>query len=64
MGPNGAGKSTLLKLIVDELTPSEGDISRRPGLRVGRYHQHSADQLNLDLTPVEHLQERYAALQT
>merc|ERR1719230_879991 len=56
VGPNGAGKSTLLKLLVDELAPVEGDVSRRPGLCIGRYHQHSSDQLDLDLTPIEHLQ--------
>jgi len=33
LGPNGAGKSTLVKLMVGDLQPSEGTISRRSGLR-------------------------------
>ncbi len=41
VGPNGAGKSTLLKLICGELSPSEGSISKRSGLSIGRFHQHS-----------------------
>lgn len=67
VGPNGAGKSTLLKLLVDELAPCAGDVSRRPGLCIGRYHQHSSDQLNLDISPIEHLQSvfpgRYDSLE-
>ncbi|HEY4028205.1 MAG TPA: ABC-F family ATP-binding cassette domain-containing protein [Candidatus Dormibacteraeota bacterium] len=35
VGPNGSGKSTLLRLLVGELTPDEGVIERRPGLRLG-----------------------------
>mmetsp|Transcript_5044 Transcript_5044/g.10677 ORF Transcript_5044/g.10677 Transcript_5044/m.10677 type:complete len:635 (-) Transcript_5044:84-1988(-) len=62
VGPNGAGKSTLLKLIVQELQPSEGSISHKSGLRIGRYHQHSNDQLDLALTPVEYLKKRFEGL--
>lgn len=41
-----AGKSTLLKLMAGELTPTDGSISRRNGLVLGRYHQHSAEMLD------------------
>ena len=41
VGPNGAGKSTLIKLIVGELSECEGAISRRPGMSIGRFNQHS-----------------------
>lgn len=62
VGPNGAGKSTLLNLMVHELTPSEGNVSHKSGLRIGRYHQHSADQLDFKLSPVEYIRSKYPKL--
>lgn len=35
VGRNGAGKSTLLKLIIGEVTPDEGVISKPSGLTIG-----------------------------
>ena len=35
IGPNGAGKTTLVRLALGLLKPTEGRISRAPGLRVG-----------------------------
>ncbi|MBX2861332.1 MAG: ATP-binding cassette domain-containing protein, partial [Vampirovibrio sp.] len=34
IGKNGCGKSTLLKIIMGELEPNEGTITRAPGLRI------------------------------
>lgn len=59
VGPNGAGKSTLLKLIVGENAPTEGNVSRRSGLSIGRFHQHSAEVLDLDKSPVEYISSKY-----
>ncbi|PIK53867.1 putative ATP-binding cassette sub-family F member 2 [Apostichopus japonicus] len=50
VGPNGAGKSTLLKLIVGELVPTDGLIRKDSHLRIGRYHQHLQDLLDLDMS--------------
>ena len=58
-GPNGAGKSTLLKLIVGENGPTEGSISVRAGLSIGRYHQHSAEMLDESLSPVEYIERKF-----
>merc|ERR1712152_18198 len=49
VGPNGAGKSTLLKLVYGELVPSEGMVRRNNHLKIGRYHQHLHEILELDL---------------
>lgn len=62
VGPNGAGKSTLLKLMIGELEPTEGMIRRNPHLRIGRYQQHSIDQLDMDATPLEFMRRTYEHL--
>lgn len=62
VGPNGAGKSTLLNLMVHELHSTEGAVSHKSGLRIGRYHQHSADQLDFELSPVAFLRQKYPKL--
>merc|ERR1719305_1609447 len=59
VGPNGAGKSTLLKLMTGEIVPIEGQVQKNPHLRIGRYNQHSHDQLDLTKTPIEFMQGLY-----
>ncbi|XP_077979159.1 ATP-binding cassette sub-family F member 2-like [Glandiceps talaboti] len=55
VGPNGAGKSTLLKLLLGELVPSDGLIRKHPHLRMGRFHQHLTESLDLDLSALEYM---------
>jgi len=62
VGPNGAGKSTLLKLMVGDLTPTSGRVDRNPHLVFGRYHQHSTDQLDLTMTPLDFLKSSFPQL--
>uniref|UniRef100_A0A670J8M3 ATP binding cassette subfamily F member 2 n=1 Tax=Podarcis muralis TaxID=64176 RepID=A0A670J8M3_PODMU len=59
VGPNGAGKSTLLKLLTGELLPSDGMIRKHSHVKIGRYHQHLQEQLDLDLSPLEYMMKCY-----
>lgn len=60
VGQNGTGKSTLLNLITGALQPVEGSVQRHAGLKIGKYSQHSADQLPYDKSPIEYMESTYA----
>lgn len=38
-GPNGAGKSTFIKILMDRITPDEGEVIKDPNLSIGYYSQ-------------------------
>lgn len=59
VGPNGAGKSTLMKLMTGELNPTVGQVKRHASLRMGKYHQHSVDQLDMTMTPLAFLPTQF-----
>eukprot|EP00092_Neocalanus_flemingeri_P019270 GFUD01020874.1.p1 GENE.GFUD01020874.1~~GFUD01020874.1.p1 ORF type:complete len:642 (+),score=175.33 GFUD01020874.1:119-2044(+) len=62
VGPNGAGKSTLLKLISGELFPTEGMVRRHNHLKLGRYHQHMHELLDMDLSPLDYMMKSFPTL--
>ncbi|CAO3628785.1 unnamed protein product [Cunninghamella blakesleeana] len=64
VGPNGAGKSTLLKLMSGELVPTAGRVQRHTSLKLGKYSQHSADQLDLDLSPIDYMKKKFPHVST
>jgi len=62
VGPNGAGKSTLLKLMCDELKCTEGQIRSHLHLNIGRYHQHSHEVLDYNVSTLEYFQKTFPEL--
>ncbi len=56
LGVNGAGKSTLIKTIARELAPLAGNYKPSKGLEIGYFAQHQLDMLDVDASPLQHLQ--------
>ena len=52
VGPNGAGKTTLLRLILGELEASTGTAQLGNNVKVAMFHQHQADELDLEKTVI------------
>ncbi|KAL7314318.1 ABC transporter ATP-binding protein arb1 [Mucor circinelloides] len=59
VGPNGAGKSTLLKLMDNELVPTGGRVQKHTALKLGKYSQHSNDQLDNNLSPIDYMRNKF-----
>jgi len=57
LGPNGAGKSTLIKMLAGELTAMSGDFHFAKDLNLAYFAQHQLDQLHLNETPLDHMQQ-------
>jgi ATP-binding cassette subfamily F protein 3 len=56
LGRNGEGKSTLSKLLAGKLVGRDGKVVRSSKLRIGYFAQHQVDELELDETPIQHIQ--------
>jgi len=57
LGANGNGKSTLAKVLAGRLALMEGDTFRSPKLKIGYFAQHQTDELKMNETPFQHMQE-------
>lgn len=56
LGRNGEGKSTLIKIICGELEKQAGELSHNKHFKAGYFAQHQVEQLNLDQSPIWHIQ--------
>ena len=50
IGPNGAGKSTLVRVLIGLTSPSKGQVTRKPKLRIGYMPQKLHIDPNLPIT--------------
>jgi len=56
LGPNGAGKTTLLKSIASLLPIQSGELNTGDHLRIGYFAQHQLEALDMQASPLLHLQ--------
>ncbi|CAG8447406.1 10997_t:CDS:2 [Ambispora gerdemannii] len=59
IGANGGGKSTLMGLLAGSLTPTRGTITRNSRLKLGYFAQHHVDALDLRISAVQLLIQKY-----
>ncbi len=57
LGPNGAGKSSLIKVLAGDMLPMSGERQEAEALKIGYFAQHQLEQLQLDESPLWHLQK-------
>merc|ERR1712072_1388543 len=62
VGANGAGKSTAIKLLIGELKPEKGKITRHQNMRLAYVAQHAFHHLekHMEKTPVDYILWRFA----
>src|SRR5690606_5313395 len=56
LGVNGAGKSTLIKTLSGELPVLKGTRTASRGLEIGYFAQHQLDMLDVNASPLQHMQ--------
>ena len=57
VGQNGQGKTTLAKILIGQLTPTEGEVIPGYNVELGYYAQDQSDSLDGDLTLLETLEQ-------
>ncbi|KAK6461960.1 ATP-binding cassette family, regulator of translational elongation [Scheffersomyces coipomensis] len=58
-GGNGTGKTTLLKLLMGQLSPLDGMVSKNGRLRIGYFAQHHVDAMDLELSAVTWMSQTF-----
>ena len=56
LGRNGSGKSTFIRLLAGEIAPLSGRRETSPNLACGYFAQHQLELLDLEASPLAHLQ--------
>eukprot|EP01130_Rhizamoeba_saxonica_P008689 TRINITY_DN3507_c0_g1_i1.p1 TRINITY_DN3507_c0_g1~~TRINITY_DN3507_c0_g1_i1.p1 ORF type:complete len:594 (+),score=125.60 TRINITY_DN3507_c0_g1_i1:60-1841(+) len=59
LGANGSGKTTLLDVFTRKLQISEGELEFHPNVRIGYFSQYHVQQLNIDISPLEHMMNKH-----
>ncbi|QLL33925.1 hypothetical protein HG536_0F02500 [Torulaspora globosa] len=59
VGANGCGKTTLLKVMMEQLRPLKGYVSRNPRLRIAYFTQHHVDSMDLGTSAVDWMSKTF-----
>ncbi|KAH3900520.1 putative AAA family ATPase GCN20 SCDLUD_003507 [Saccharomycodes ludwigii] len=59
VGANGCGKTTLLKVLMEQLRPLSGFVSRNPRLRIAYFTQHHVDSMDLNTNAVDWMSKKF-----
>ncbi|CCF57445.1 hypothetical protein KAFR_0C04540 [Kazachstania africana CBS 2517] len=59
VGANGCGKTTLLKVMMEQLRPLQGYVSRNGRLRIGYFTQHHVDSMDLTTSAVDWMSKTF-----
>ncbi len=59
LGENGNGKTSLIRLILGELEPTVGEIKRSHQMRIALVNQHHAEQIDLEMTPLQFMMSKF-----
>ena len=59
VGPNGAGKTTLLRAVLGLIAPTQGEIKRKAGLRIGYMPQKPMADIRLPMNVLRFLSLGY-----
>jgi ATP-binding cassette subfamily F protein 3 len=57
LGANGNGKSTLAKLVAGRLKQMSGDVRRSAKLKIGYFAQHQTEELAVEATPLQLMEQ-------
>ena len=57
IGPNGAGKTTLCKMLMDEVTPDEGEVKWGATAQISYFPQNTTDLIKGDITLYDWLRD-------
>lgn len=62
VGENGSGKTTLLKVLLGELNPTTGVRNAHRRLNIGYFTQHHVDQLDMEMSGLELVAQKFPNL--
>mmetsp|Transcript_24420 Transcript_24420/g.38036 ORF Transcript_24420/g.38036 Transcript_24420/m.38036 type:complete len:642 (-) Transcript_24420:147-2072(-) len=64
LGPNGSGKSTLMNLLGGVTKPTKGEVIFSPSVKLGYFCQHTTENLEASLSPLQYMEQSYPNAKT
>ena len=64
LGPNGSGKSTFMNLLGGKTKPTKGEITIAPSVKLGYFSQHTTENLEASLSPLQYMEQSHPNAKT